>query len=170
MVNKGNNNNKKIRNTEKYAFILLVSGYISGLCIGAFFVFSNNANAAFTNSVVNHNDLYVLTVFIIALILKYSGILSGVMCTLPVFLGICNSAYYCNYIINNKNKILYTAILDMLKDTAICILLILYIIIIILQISSKKYILKKDLKYLAVYLSGASIIYIFEHLLKKFIV
>ena len=92
MVNKGNNNNKKIRNTEKYAFILLVSGYISGLCIGAFFVFSNNANAAFTNSVVNHNDLYVLTVFIIALILKYSGILSGVMCTLPVFLGICNSA------------------------------------------------------------------------------
>ena len=168
MINK-NNGNKRNRIIEKYTFILLISGYVSGICIGAFFVFSNAENAAFTQTVVKNNDLKTLVFFVLALILKYSGILSGAMCTLPLFLGIHNSAYYCNYIISSKNKLIYTAVLDMLKDTSVCILLILYIMIIIIQITSKKYIIKKDIKYLAVYLSGAAIIYILEYTLKIFI-
>ena len=149
--------------------MLLIFGYILGMCIGASFIFGHNRNAEFIGIVFYKNDFCFILFFVFALILKYSGILSGAICTLPVFLGIYNSIDYCSNILNTTERPLYTNILNTLKDTSICFLLILYIIIIIVQISSNKYIINKDLKYLATYLSGTIIICMLKNVLNSFI-
>lgn len=164
MINKRNKSKNKIRNLEKYSLILLISGYVFGIFTGAFFVFSDNQNAEFTNTVITHNNLDIFIYFAVALILKYSGILSGAMCLLPIFLGIHNSTYYCDYIINAENKLIYTTVLTILKDTSVCILLILYITILIVQISLQKNNFKKDIKYLIVYITGVSVINLLEYI------
>lgn len=167
MVNKNKTNKIKIKHIEKYTLILLLAGYILGICIGAIFVFTNSKSIEFTDIFINTNNLNFILYFILALILKYSGILSGAICILPVFMGICNSINYCNYILNCENKIIYSTVLSLLKDTSICLLLIFYIIIIIIQISSQKYILRKDIKYLSAYILGAMIVNVLGHLLIK---
>jgi len=167
MVNK-KFNNKKIINAEKYIFLLLLLSYITGICIGSFFVFSNNDNAKFTNVLISQKDFKVLLYFIIALLLKYSGVLSGMLSILPLFLGIQNAANYSCCILNISDTKYKTAF-TILKDTAIVMLLVFYIIIIINQIINKKYILKKDIKYFTVYFIAATVIIVLGNILKKFI-
>lgn len=169
MVNKNKNNKYKIKYIERYTFILLIAGYILGICTGSIFVFSNSSNIEFAGAVINSNNINYILYFIFALILKYSGILSGSICILPVFMGICNSSRYCCYILNSENKLIYTTILTLFKDTSISLLLIYYIIIIIIQICSQKYILRKDIKYLSAYLLGAIIINILENMIITFV-
>jgi len=91
------------------------------------------------------------------------------MCFTVIFLGIQNSANYCNYILNNSDKIIYSTVVSVVKDSAITLILILYIIITIIQIFNKKYIIKKDLKYFTIYFAGASIVLVLEYILKTFI-
>ena len=155
--------------SEKYILILLISGYLLGICIGCYFVFSNISNADFTNNVIKSGYIKSLIFFPCAFILKYSGVLSGFICTLTLFTGTQNALLYCNNILNTDNKIVYPLILTVLKDTAVIILLILYITIIINQIIHKKYNIKKDIKYFSVYFCGAIIINVSEFILKTFI-
>ena len=169
MVSKIKSSKKEYINTEKYALILLLFGYVLGILIGCFFVYSNAENAELINNLIKDSYVKKLIYFISALILKYSGILSGAICTLPIFSGIQNSAYYCSYILNSDKKIIYKIVLKMLSDTALTILLILYLIIIINQIANKKYNLKKDFKYFSVYIGGSSIIIILKYVLENFI-
>lgn len=153
---------------HKYIFILLLLSYILGICIGSFFVFSDEINADFTNKIISHHNFKALLYFIIAFMLKYSGVLSGLLAALPLFLGIQNSAgYSCK--IMNPSSIKYEAALTAIKDAAVIMLLIFYIIIIINQIINKRYLLKKDLKYFCVYFSGALIVIILHILIKSII-
>lgn len=169
MVKNVKKNKKSYANAEIHTLILLLSAYLLGVCIGCFYVYSNKSNAIFSLNVINSYAAKNILYFVAALILKYSGILSGIICILPVFIGIQNSIYYCSYILNSTDKIIYTTILTVIKDSALTFLLILYIIVIVSQILNQKYVLKKDLKYFAVYFSGANIIILLEYLLKTFI-
>ncbi len=167
MVNKKFSSKKHI-NTDKYIFMLLLLSYIAGICIGSFFVLSDSENARFTNVILSQINFKVLLYFIMALLLKYSGVLSGILGILPLFIGIQNSADYCCGILN-KTDIKYETALTMLKDTSIVMLLVFYIIVIINQIINKKYNLKKDIKYFSVYFMAATAVLIMEYVLKTFI-
>ena len=169
MVSKIKKNTKIKINSEKYIQGLLLIGYFTGLCAGSYFIFSSRENAAFANNVLNAGTIKSLVYFPVALILKYSGILSGALCTLTFFSGIQNSAAYCNNILNSNNNYIYSTVITMFKDTAVLMLLILYITIIINQVINGKYNIKKDFKYFSVYFCGAAIINIFEYILKNFI-
>ena len=167
MVNKSIYN-KKIINAEKYIFCILLLGYITGICIGSYFVLSNTENADFTNNVLSDSTFKVLLFFIIALLLKYSGILSGLLIILPMFLGVHNSAGY-SCIILNKSTIKYKTAFTMLKDTAIVMLLVFYIILIVNQIINKKYNLKRDLKYFTIYFTASVVVLLIEFILSNII-
>lgn len=157
MVRKIKNNKIPANKMEKVTFILLVLGYIFGICIGSYVAFNNPI--LFTESRLSHGNLLgYLIYFISAIILKYSGILSGAMCTLPVFAGIQNSAFYCNYILNFENKSIYKTVIVMIMDSAVIFLLILYITIIIMQILSGKFTVKKDIRYIAIYSAAVIVI------------
>ena len=163
MVNKKLNFKKAI-NAEKYIFCILLLGYILGICIGSFFVLDNAENATFTSNVMSDKNFKALLYFIIALLLKYSGVLSGLLIILPMFLGIHNSAGYSCIILNNES-LKYKTAFAMLKDTAIVMLLVLYIVLIVNQIINKKYNLKKDCKYFIVYFGASSLIILIEQLI-----
>ncbi len=167
MINK--KNNKRTNNIEKYILILLISGYLLGFCVGCYFVFGNTNQAEFTNRIVKISNIKTLIYFILPIVFKYSGALSTAMCGLPFFMGVQNSAYYCNLLRINKTQYVYTTIISMLKDSAIVFLLILYLIVTIIQIIHKRYKLKKDLKYFGFYFSGALIILSAEYIITKFI-
>ena len=163
--------NKKTRSIkfklENYIEILLTSGYIFGVLIGCFYTLSNNCS--YDSLIVSNKYFYTIIYFIITIILKYSGILSGAVCTLPIVLGIQNSAYYCSLILSYKYKFIYNALLMIIRDTAIIILLILYITIIMYQIINKKYNIKKDIRLFFMYFSGSVIINLLHYMIYKFI-
>ena len=167
MIHKKFNDCRRIH-AEKYIFVLLLFSYILGICIGSFFVMSDNKNADFSGLIVSDSSFKVLIYFILAILFKYSGVLSGMLGILPLFLGIQNSANYCCLILdNNVNK--YKTALTMLKDTAIVMLLAFYIIVIINQIINKKYIFKRDLKYFFVYFIASVTIIIMESIINSII-
>ena len=170
MISKNKKSKNKVNNNlEKYLFILLLSGYIVGLCIGSYFVFSNKQNAVLANNIAAAGLISSVIYFPAAAILKYSGILSGLIGILTVFSGIQNSIIYSNNILNSHINTTYSKIVTVLKDTSVIILLIIYITIIIIQISNNRYNLKKDIKYFISYFSGAVIVNIIEYILKNFI-
>jgi len=169
MMLKKNRNIKNNAAFEKYILIVLLSSYLLGVCIGCYFIFSSDINYGYAENIVQIQTFGILLYFVIALILKYSGILKGIIYILITFLGIQNSANYCNYILNKSDKIIYSTVLAVIKDSTVTLLLILYIIVIINQIINKKYIVKKDLKYFSVYFTGALIILLLEYALKTFI-
>ena len=153
---------------ENYIEILLISGYIFGIIVGCSYILSSDYS--YNNIFTNNKYLYSIIYFVITIILKYSGILSGAVFTLPVVLGIQNSAYYCSLILNYKYKFIYNGILIIIKDTAISILLILYITIIIYQIINKRYNVKKDIRLFFMYFSGAVVINLLHNVIYQFII
>ena len=68
-----------------------------------------------------------------------------------------------------KTSIKYETALTPIKDTAVAMLLILYIVVILNQAFNNKYNVKKDVKLLSVYVSGIIIILVVEHLLTNVI-
>lgn len=168
MVSKTKRNRKKYINAEKYILTLLIIFYIAGVSSGCYFVLSSNENAYFVNYVLSDNSFKIFLYFFAAFLLKYSGIFSGGLYILLFFLGIQNSVSYCNMILNRED-IFYDTILNILKDTSVTMLLILYIIIIVSQLINKKFNLKKDIKYLSVYIIGVSVILSIEFIINKFI-
>ena len=169
MVNRIKNKQQIKINTEKYTLILLTIGYILGVCVGCFFVLSGNDNAALANRVVQSGDAKPLLYFMLALMLKYSGILNGAICTLPIFLGIQNSIYYSSKILIIDEFNIIKGIIGVAKDTAVVLLLIMYIIVIVKQIINKKYNLKKDIKYFIMYFCGAFIVVLLESVITGFL-
>ena len=168
MVNKTKENRRKYLNTEKYILILLLVVYFTGVYSGCYLVFNEKIDTGFIDNIAGNNFLNTAVFFIAVILLKYSGILSGTMYILPFCSGIQNSVQYCSYILNN-GKISYMIILEILRDTSILLLLVIYIILIINQILSKKYNIKKDIRYFSVYISGVIIIYLMEYILKSII-
>lgn len=167
MVNK-NSKSKKYINAEKYIFLLLLLSYIIGVATGSYFILSNKENAEFTAYIISQNSFKVLLYFIMTLLFKYSGILSGMLGILPLFLGIHNASGYCSVMLH-KEAVKYETALTMLKDTAIVMLLVFYIIVVINQILNNKYVPKKDLKYFTAYFSAAAIVLLIEYIMKTFI-
>ena len=82
-------------NLEKYIFSLLILSYILGMCIGSFFVFSNSDNALSTSYMSSRSPLKITMYFVIALVLKYSGILSSTVCLLMFVFGFVFCSLYC---------------------------------------------------------------------------
>ena len=107
MVNRIKNKQQIKINTEKYTLILLTFGYMLGVCVGCFFILSGSDNTVLANRVVQSGGVKHLLYFMLALMLKYSGILNGAICTLPVFLGIQNSIYYSSKILIIDEPIQY---------------------------------------------------------------
>ena len=167
MVNK-NSKAKKYINAEKYIFALLLLSYIIGVSIGSYFILSNRENAEFTANIISRNSFKVLLYFIMTLLFKYSGVLSGMLGILPLFLGIHNASGYCTVLLE-KGDIKYETALILLKDTAIVMLLVFYIIVVINQILNDRYVPKKDIKYFIVYFFAAIMVILLEYILKTFI-
>lgn len=168
MVHKSKENRKQFIKAEKYILILLVISYIAGVCSGCYFVLSNKDNAIFTSYITTGNAINIGIFFILALLLKYSGVLSGLLYVLPFFSGIQNSACYCRYFLMDKVPV-ESLIFAVIKDSAVILLLILYIIVIISQILNRKYNIKKDFKYFSLYFSGMIIVYIIDFIIKTII-
>lgn len=157
--------NKKIY-AEKHILIILIVLYIIGISIGSIFILNINK----PNLLLKYNNaINTLLYFIIAITLKYSGVLSCTICFLPLMMGIQNSAFYCNRLLNYNNDTIHELILAAIKDTSIIMLLILYIIVIISQILNNRYNIKRDMQYFLSYFIGVNAIIIFEFLLKTFI-
>lgn len=154
---------------EKYFLILLIISYAAGVCSGSYFSLSSSENTDYIKYLFFNSSLNSIIYFIIALLLKYSGILNGVLYIIPFFTGIQNSASYCKNIIQNSHIITYNYISEAIRDSAVLMLLILYIIIIMTQILNKKYNIKKDLKYFSVYFLAVLTIYILFYILNNFI-
>ena len=122
----------------------------------------------FTDYLNHDNGFKVVIFFILAFLLKYSGILSTGIYMLPYFAGVNNSASYFN-IIADEQKINFETVIEVFKDTSVIMLLMLYIIIIILQVINRRYNIKKDIKYFTIYTSAALTILVLEFVLKNII-
>jgi len=165
MVHKNKEKRNKQNKIEKYILAILIISYVVGLCYGCYFVVSNENNAVFVSYITSNNFINTLIFFIAVILLKYSGILSGILYILPFFSGIQNSAYYCNILLN-KETILHNIVFVVLRDTAVLFLLILYIIVTISQIINKKNNIKKDIKLFYVYISGALVTHLLHYVIK----
>ena len=165
MVHKNREKRNRQNRVEKYILAILIVSYVAGLCYGCYFVVSNENNAVFVSYITSNNFINTLIFFIAVILLKYSGILSGILYILPFFSGIQNSAYYCNILLN-KETILHSIVFDVLRDTAVLFLLILYIIVTISQIINKKNNIKKDIKLFYVYISGALVTHLLHYVIK----
>ena len=152
MIDKRFRTKNKI-NAEKYFFIILLFSYITGICIGSYFVFSDSNTAEFTKNILTDSNFKVILYFFISMLLKYAGVLSGIIFFVPMLFGIQNSADYCCYILE-KASIKYETALTPIKDTAVAMLLILYIVVILNQAFNNKYNVKRDIKLLSVYVTG----------------
>ena len=160
---------KRIK-TERRIFSIILLFYIFGICAGCLFVFGSRENAEFTNNVFSYNSAKIIIYFIAAFMLKYSGVLSCGICILPTIIGIQNASYYCSTILYSQDKFSYSIVFNILKDTALTMLFILYILILFTQIINKKYNIKRDVKYLSVYIIGANIIIFTDFIIRRFIV
>lgn len=167
MVHKTKEIRKRQISSEKYILFLLIVSYFAGIYIGCRFTYLSN-NIIFINYIAKNSVLNDILCIIAALLLKYSGILNGVLYMLPFFSGIQNSVFYCKFILSDTN-ISYSFVMGIIKDTAVLMMLLLYILIIINQIINKKYNIKKDLKYVSAYLSGIVVIYFLEYILVNII-
>ena len=150
---------------EKYIFILLIIAYISGIISGCCFIFKNPDNIELTKYLSLNNTITFIIYLISAFLLKYSGILCGFIFFLPFLNGVQNSVYYSKILLFSNDINLYLNIINAIKDTAISLLLILYLIVIISQIIYRKYNIKKDLKYFTAYIVSSILIYLMHSLL-----
>lgn len=167
MASKNSIKHSRYINIEKYVFLLIIVFYITGLCCGCYYAFKSTQNLGFVKQIADVNAFEILLCFAVALAFKYAGILSCIIYILPLIAGIVNGANYC--ILYAQNSLSYSNILTILKDSAVVMLLILYIIVLISQIINKRFSLKKDLKYLYVYLCGVIIVLIIHYILSKII-
>ena len=167
MVHKTKEIRKRQISSEKYILFLLIVSYFAGIYIGCRFTYLSN-NIIFINYIAKNSVLNDILCIIAALLLKYSGILNGVLYMLPFFSGIQNTVFYCKFILSDTN-ISYSFVMGIIKDTAVLMMLLLYVLIIINQIINKKYNIKKDLKYVSAYLSGIVVIYFLEYILVNII-
>ena len=55
MIHKKFNDRRRIH-AEKYIFILLLFSYVLGICIGSFFVMSDNKNADFSGLILSDSS------------------------------------------------------------------------------------------------------------------
>ncbi len=163
MVSKNINNKKRVY-ADKHILTILIFLYIIGISVGSIFIFSIDKTDIFLKY---NNAINTLLYFVIAITLKYSGVLSCTISFLPLVLGIQNSAYYCNCLLNYNNKVIFELILSAIKDTSIVMLLILYIIVIISQILNNRYNIKKDFKYFITYFIGVNIIIVLDFIIKS---
>ena len=168
MVHKTKEIRKRQISSEKYIIFLLIVSYFAGIYIGCRFTYLSNDNILFINYIAKNSVLNDILCIIAALLLKYSGILNGVLYMLPFFSGIQNSVFYCKFILSDTD-ISYSFVMGIIKDTAVLMMLLLYILITINQIINKKYNIKKDLKYVSAYLSGIVVIYFLEYILVNII-
>ncbi|MEG0019331.1 MAG: hypothetical protein RR728_02190, partial [Oscillospiraceae bacterium] len=86
MIYKKSNVKSAAAEGEKYVFLILFFTYIIGVCAGCYFVFSNSKNVAVIDFMLCKSHVAILLYFTVALVLKYSGILSSLMCVLPMIL------------------------------------------------------------------------------------
>ncbi len=162
MVSKNTRKSKK--NIEKYILIALILFYIMGIVLGCLFISRNAENKLFAEYLSRKNTYNTIVFFILAFFLKYSGILKTAVCMLPILSGINNSVYYYN-LSDYNNSMSFSRALNILSNTSVMMLLILYCIVIILQIINRKYNIKRDVKCLFIYISATVTIYLLEYLL-----
>ena len=162
MINKSSEQKNKSVLKNKYIIALLIAFYLTGIYFGCYYIFSKDITH-FLNF-LDINSINSAVYIILALLLKYSGIMSVLLYILPFFSGLQNSVLYCQNIINGNSNIGIV-----IKDTAVTMLLIIYITIIIMQIINKKYNIKKDVKYFSVYFCGVIIIQIISQFINSVI-
>ena len=153
--------------------------YIAGLCAGCSFACKNSANFDFVKQVIfitntGNSILLVnkslllrdLIMFAIVLILKYAGILKGLVVCAPFIVAIQNSSIYCILLCQYETTIYQLLFYYVLKDVTISLILILYVYIIIKDIFSNREDTAKDFKRLSVYCISILIIYVVDYFIK----
>ncbi len=178
---------KLSQNTKyKVTFNILLLIYITGLCTGCVFTLKNAYNLDFVKYITlteniskqaREVDLAVIAPYILRDIvictlipfLKYSGIQKSLIICVPFILSVQNGCIY-SILFYEKNINIFNIMFNyVLKDTAITIILLLFIFTTVKEILSKKYNIKKDIKKLFVYYISISCVYIIYYLIKRFI-
>ena len=154
-------NRKSIKKSERTVLTILILIYILGVISGYLFISDNTENELFAAYLSRKNTYNTTVFFFMAFLLKYSGILGTAVCLLPFLSGINNSVYYYN-LFSDAKGLEFKTITDILSNTAIIMLLILYCIVILLQIFNKKYNIRRDIKYFFVYISAVIVIYLLK--------
>ena len=177
MVYKNTGNKKFKIKYKKILFIIAIVIYIIGLCTGCCFAFKNSQNMAFVQKVTDVEELinagnkgilaasakYLSRDIILlcqVLIFKYSGILKGLCFAMPFIMAVQNSCIYAGNIYQSRLTVFNLFFNFILKDTAVAMILLLYTCITTNEILSDKYIPKKDIINLSVYISAIIIVYI----------
>lgn len=167
MVKKQSGKKQSI-NTEKYIFLLLIAFYTTGLCCGCSFVYKADENIVFAKYISGTDIAQSILYFAVALAFKYSGILSGALYIIPLFCGIETSVNFTVHLLKN-NVTAYSYLPYIIRDSAIAMLLILYVLVLTTQLLAKRLSIKKDIRYLFVYLCGVVLIMLLHYIFTNII-
>ena len=167
----------------RYIVFILLFLYSIGVCSGCLFTFKNSDNLNYVKYIVaaseitdfSYNEIFLICTkyflkvfiyFLTVLTLKYSGILGPAMVLTVIVAAVQNAVIYCVNLIENSGNFLYVIFFFSLKDTAIILLLIIYISININNIINGKYKIKLDIKQFSIYILGVAAICIIDCIIK----
>jgi len=172
--------------SKKLIFSIILIIYIAGICTGSLFAFKNSQNLTFIQKVTFVENtakventaflaqsvkLCIRDIMLICLILifKYSGILKGMCITIPFIFGVQNSCIY-STIISLKQPSAFNILFNyIIRDTAVILIVLLYLLVVIYEIITSKENVKKDIKYLIIFIFATLCIYIIDLTIKSFI-
>ena len=167
-------------------FIVLLGIYIGGLCAGCAFALKNEQNLSFVqkitftsgfsalsqgiNPAIDYSAIFRDTICILMLLLlKYSGILKGFTLTIPFIMAIQNGSIYTSLLNNSQISMLIITLTNVLRDSAVIFLVLIFSSIIVRDIIDEKENYKKDIRLSLVYGLSVVFIYMIDYSVKLFI-
>lgn len=171
---------------KKLIFSIILIIYIAGICTGSLFAFKNSHNLAFIQKVTFAENItkventaflarsvkfFIRDIMLICLILifKYSGILKGMCITVPFVFGVQNSCIYSTIFSLNQLSAFNILFNYIIRDTAVILIVLVYLLAVITEIIVSKENVKKDIKNLIIFIFAVLCIYIIDLTIKSFI-
>lgn len=178
-----NSSNKILLNRNKIIVVFLILIYISGIFSGCAFAFKNAENLIFVQKVLdiekiikslNSGNLTSLLKYIFRdfallcaiIILKYSGVLKGIVISIPFAYAVQNTCIYICAIFNKTTTFFNLIFSYLLKDIAVGMIIIVYTYSIIIEILNDRYNLKKDSIRLIIHTVAVTFIYVVDFSVK----
>ena len=183
MINKSKEFKKNSFNHNRLIFNIILVVYILGLFVGCAFATQNADNLDFvkqitlTQNIILRPEKRILTankgylqrdlaILTIVLLLKYSGVLKGVSVCIPFILAVQNSCVYSTLFSEKAVSVFELLFQYILKDTAVTIIMILYVHTTIKEILARREEVPRDLRKLCAYYLGVLCIYIIDYVIK----
>lgn len=178
----------KLKRINLHRVLLTVLFCISfiGLCTGCLFALKNADNFDFVKQItitekyiqkVNtgifepYSRILIRDVIICCsvLFLKYSGLQKSIVICIPFIMSVQNGAVYTVLLSAENISVFHLLFNYVFKDTAVLLIITLYVYTIIKQIINNKNNIKKDIYLLIFYIAAIILIYIIYFIVKYFI-